>query len=906
MKKSFLLAAALTVMSVLGLPGAVAANTADDLDWQEVDGIWYLLNHKDKTATVTYGPATGEPGLWSGIGSNTYNGHLNIPETISYSNGETYSTYTVTAVGDHAFAWNSGLTQVTIPATVKSLGTLLFQRTSSCTYLHIADSREPLLLNQMEDESVTYTALDDGGQMITTLYLGRDLAINSTASYPMPPFHAWTSLTQLIIGRNVTTLTDGFMQMCRNLESIQVNTPRVLAAGNGMFMMVENKESINLYVPEGLGEAYGNTDGWKDFNIREMDFEQQNLVQFAEGYWDVCVNGLFLKRIDPDDASKGMRVVRAQVWYLNPDGTKIDPSHTSQWPYQQSVIDIPAEVTFEGVRYAVTAISDYCFRDAKNLEQLTIPTSVTEVGASIMDGTPRLKKVVIPESVTKIGWLAFCRSGIEEVWIPASSNNWNESGAFQESHNLRTVHFANGITKIGDSMFRGCDALQTLTIPDGVTGIGNGAFSGCTGLSEIHLPAALDVIFPRMFYGCPLRKLEIPAGVKTIFSGAFAGTALTQLNVKEGNTFYDSRNNCNAVIETKTNILVNGCNGTFIPETVDTIAISAFNEIKGLRSITLPKNLKKIQQRAFYNNPDLSIITSLIEQPAGVLAEGAFINEYFDGNENVVTSPLETATLYVPAGTKEAYMADAVWSKAKNIIEMAGADKPADVADLKPVSVDGTADFSKMEGKDLSNAVVDNMYITCDKENGDNYDKTEQALVLNTVVDELMMQNILANEGNMDILRNLFSGIVIEIPAGKGTIKIEAKVTGERALSVVISGMSGAMTFNPAAKTELEIPYDVAKKALVYIYGIYAHAAAPAPQRVPSKILRTPKAAEDANLVNNISIYGAKWIVSEVTTGTEEVEGQKSKVESSKVLRDGQVLIIRDGKTYNMFGTEVK
>lgn len=257
-------------------------------------------------------------------------------------------------------------------------------------------------------------------------------------------------------------------------------------------------------------------------------------------------------------------------------------------------------------------------------------------------------------------------------------------------------------------------------------------------------------------------------------------------------------------------------------------------------------------------------------------------------------------------------MADAVWSKAKNIIEMAGADKPADVADLKPVSVDGAADFSKMEGKDLGNAVVDNMYITCDKENGDNYDKTEQALVLNTVVDELMMQNILANEGNMDILRNLFSGIVIEIPAGKGTIKIEAKVTGERALSVVISGMSGAMTFNPAAKTELEIPYDVAKKALVYIYGIYAHAAAPAPQRVPSKILRAPKAAEDANLVNNISIYGAKWIIDEVTTGVEEIENNDvarpdaAASRTQKLLRNGEVLILRDGKLYNMFGTEVQ
>ena len=108
MKKSFLLAAALTVMSALGVPGAVAANTANsaaNLDTVKVDGIWYILNRTDLTATVTYGPATGQAGMWGGIGSNTYSGHLNIPETVGYSDGKNYNTYAVTAVGNSAFAF---------------------------------------------------------------------------------------------------------------------------------------------------------------------------------------------------------------------------------------------------------------------------------------------------------------------------------------------------------------------------------------------------------------------------------------------------------------------------------------------------------------------------------------------------------------------------------------------------------------------------------------------------------------------------------------------------------------------------------------------------------------------------------------------------------------------------------
>ena len=903
MKHKFLFATFLLFACALAMTASAAAN----LDTVKVDGIWYILNKTDLTATVTYGPATGQAGMWGGIGSNTYSGHLNIPETVGYSDGKSYNTYAVTAVGNSAFAWNSGLTQITIPASVKTLGVLLFQRTSGSIYLHIADSREPLLLNTEEMETGIYTALEDGAQIVTTLYMGRNLETDMA-------FHTWNALERVVFGRFVTNIPVPFCPWCRNIKSIQVNTPAALQAGIRMFAFLNednpkpDAKTVTLYVPAGLAETYANMDFWKDLNIQEMDMEQLNLVKFADGYWDLCDNGIFFKRIDPDDASKGMRVVRAQVWYLNPDGSKIDPSHTSQWPYQQSVIDIPAEVTFEDVRYAVTAISDYCFRDAKNLEQLTIPNSVTEVGASIMDGTPRLKKVVIPESVTKIGWLAFCRSGIEEVWIPASSNNWNESGAFQESRNLRTIHFADGITKIGDSMFRGCDALQTITIPDGVSDIGNGAFAECSGLSEIHLPTALEFIGPRMFAGCPLRKLQIPAGVENIAPQAFYKTALVQLTVDAANRTYEALGN--AVVTRKDHILVAACNGTTIHESVKGIAGFAFSDLNGIRSLTLPENLKQIDERAFYNLPNLTLITSYIKNPAGVLSVGAFMNDDFEG---IKPTALETATLYIPEGTMDAYLADAEWTKfGDRIVEMTAANKPAGVEDLAPVTEDGAADFGKLDGKNLGNAVVDNMYFTCDPANGDRYDNAEQALILNTVVDELMLQNILGEEGNMDILRNNFSGIVLEIPAGKGSVKIEAKVTGDRKVAVLISGMGSAMTFDPAAKTELTIPYEVLKKAFVYIYGIYAPASASAPYRAPSKVLRAPQAAEDANLMNNISIYGAKWIIDEVTTGVEEIENHDvarpnaAASRTQKLLRNGEVLILRDGKLYNLFGTQVQ
>ena len=301
------------------------------------------------------------------------------------------------------------------------------------------------------------------------------------------------------------------------------------------------------------------------------------------------------------------------------------------------------------------------------------------------------------------------------------------------------------------------------------------------------------------------------------------------------------------------------------------------------------------------NLNSLTLITSYIENPAGVLREDA-ISGWWE--EQI---PQVQATLYVPAGTKALYQADSEWSKFQNIVEMTGTNKPADVADLKPVEQTDAADFENItDDTDLTNAVVNNMYITCDTTNGDGYDKAEKALVLNTVVDQMMLDNILANEGNMDILRNNFSGIVLEVPAGKGIITIEAKVTGERALAVFISGAEDTLTYVPATKTQIEVPFETAKNALVYIYGIFMpEEQSAAPQRVPSKILRAPKAGEDEAVANNVTVYGVRWNVTEVVTGIENTNADEGNG-IRKIVHNGQILILRDGRIYNAAGVEVK
>ena len=170
-----------------------------------------------------------------------------------------------------------------------------------------------------------------------------------------------------------------------------------------------------------------------------------------------------------------------------------------------------------------------------------------------------------------------------------------------------------------------CDAEGTIEIPKeikgiAVTSIGSEAFRGCSGLTSIEIPAGVTSIGESAFYGCSgLKSIEIPAGVTSIGSEAFSGcSGLTSIVVEAGNTVYDSRDNCNAIIEKETNTLIQGCKNTKIPAGVTSIGEYAFSGCSGLTSIEIPAGVTSIGYLAFYGCSGLKSI----EIPAGVTSIG--------------------------------------------------------------------------------------------------------------------------------------------------------------------------------------------------------------------------------------------------------------------------------------------
>ena len=196
-----------------------------------------------------------------------------------------------------------------------------------------------------------------------------------------------------------------------------------------------------------------------------------------------------------------------------------------------------------------------------------IPSSVTSIDEFAFYGCRGLANIVIPSSVTSIGKSTFYNcSGLTSVVV-------EEGNKFYDSREN-----CNAIieTKTNELLF-GC---QSTVIPDSVTSIGEGAFSGCSGLTSVIIPYSVREIGEGAFYNC---------------------SGLTSIVVEEGNEFYDSRENCNAIIEIVSNKLLSGCKNTVIPSSVTDIGDDAFGGCSGLTNVVIPDSVTSIGEYTFGN-----------------------------------------------------------------------------------------------------------------------------------------------------------------------------------------------------------------------------------------------------------------------------------------------------------------
>lgn len=250
------------------------------------------------------------------------------------------------------------------------------------------------------------------------------------------------------------------------------------------------------------------------------------------------------------------------------------------------------------------------------------------------------------------------------------------------------------VVRIGYRAFAETYHLESITIPLSVTSIGDYAFSGSL-ITAIDIPSSVVRIGDYVFNKCKnLTSITIPSSVRVIGEGVFCECqCLTRIVVDSGNTIYDSRNNCNAVVETGTNTIVHGCCRTIIPNSVTAIGDYAFIGCQGLRSIEIPSSVINIGSMAFRDCTALTSVTIGCSEP---IAIGYYT---FSNRTN--------ATLYVPVGSKAAYEAADYWKEFKEIIEFSPniifADDNVKAICVQNWDTNGDDELSEAEAASVSN-----------------------------------------------------------------------------------------------------------------------------------------------------------------------------------------------------------
>lgn len=271
-----------------------------------------------------------------------------------------------------------------------------------------------------------------------------------------------------------------------------------------------------------------------------------------------------------------------------------------------------------------------------SFDELRYFTGLTSIRGMAFALCQQLKSITIPKGVTAVGGgLFYYCDALTSVQVVSTN---------------RVLHAPEGsnaiIDKTTNTLLAGC---PTTIIPDNVTAIGDMAFYHVHGHTALTLPQGLESIGIGGLFGMmQLQSIVIPKSVINIGHEAFGNmNALTTLIVEEGNTVYDSRNSCNAVIETAINKLIAGCQTTKIPNTVETIDYCAF-DVLPITALNIPASVTSIDEFAVRLCSSLASIT---------VDKG---NTVYDshGNCNAI---IETATgklllgcpaTVIPSGTK--------------------------------------------------------------------------------------------------------------------------------------------------------------------------------------------------------------------------------------------------------------
>lgn len=526
----------------------------------------------------------------------------------------------VTYISEHAFGNCSYIESVAIPNSVKSIGEAAFQGCTSLTSITIPNSVTQISKYAFSDcsslETVTLseniTRINDNLFYYCTSL--KNITIPQSVTYiAYQSFYNCKSLTTITIPQNVSYIGYTAFCSCDKLSTVVslCEIPPTLGKSYGSEIVFDYSKQAYLLVPQGCKENYLNY-GQDSMNKRWGTYSFSGIFEFEpnKGEYLVLYSSLGGKIV-----YEGQEISDGAELYTVSNSKTISLKIIADDGYELSACKIDGDSIKEITResdntYSITLNADRghhvdayfalkmyegriisSYSNNRYLYYRVLPNKELEVcrGYNSHDAMYYYigGNVVIPDSVVFPATLSSPQQEYKVTSIDKYTFR-DDYGNYNRDQPLLSVVVGNNITSINDRTFYDCENLTSVTLGNKVKNIGDEAFFGCNNISS--------------------------------------------LKVESGNTVYDSRNNCNAIIETSTNTLIMGCKTSIVPNGVTSIGNYAFNNCEGLTEITIPNSVTSIGNYAFNYCPGLTEITI----PNSVTSIGTRAFSYCENLRNII------------------------------------------------------------------------------------------------------------------------------------------------------------------------------------------------------------------------------------------------------------------------------
>ncbi len=526
----------------------------------------------------------------------------------------------VASIGNAAFAYCNSLENVVIPSSITDIGENAFQACGTLSKINIPKNTK----------NMGYRAFQDCEKLLSAGPMNSDSNIIFEWEYEIPAsaFSFCNYLKSIILPDEIRTIGDHAFSNCSEL--INITLPQSIEnIGDGAFYGCSALESVML--PEGVisigPTAFSNCSNLVKVilpsslsDIGRYVFSDCNKLQSAGPIGSNSNIEFSMTEAIPELLFHGCNSLLSIIF---PDGVKAIKSMAFAECISLENIEIPSSITE----------IDYCaFNGCSGLKSISIAEGVVRIGSGAFGQCSNLTNVIIPASVNKIEASAFAGTGIISFYVDSQNSSYCNIDGVLFNKEKSTIHsfpsgrsgayaIPEGTKTIGESAFSGCDRLIHVTIPEGVTDVKDGAFRNCTAMRSIIIPRSVAKIGAFASEAWSSETEIYYAGtqnqwtqIQIIFGGYYGAGyygPLCNIELKNAKKHYNVVPDFilpAAVKEIEEDTFA-GCAFTFVmlPEQAVSVGYHAFADCPNLLYIYISETTKDIDPEAFGYKKDFTI-----------------------------------------------------------------------------------------------------------------------------------------------------------------------------------------------------------------------------------------------------------------------------------------------------------